>query len=247
LSVIVPVYNEDVLLPQCLDALAKQSDHRFSIVLVDNASTDASADIAATFAASAPVPTSVIQEPEQGIGMAVDTGFAYAIHHGATWLARTDADCIPDPQWIAEIRCTFASGAQFICGRSTVRADESPTVGERLVPYAKTMFARFGSLLPRHRGTSYVGPFVLCSGHNLALTAALYYRCGGTPRWRESDGHEDLELLNRARRHTPAVVRNENMIVATSMRRYREMGFVGAFRWYARAPSPNRPTRRATS
>ena len=235
------------MLPNCLAALAGQSDKRFSIVIVDNASTDATSDIAATFAASSPVPTVVIREPERGIGMAVDSGFAFAITHGAAWLARTDADSVPDSQWIAEIRSTFASGAQFICGRSTLRADESPTVAERLVPYAKTVFACFGSLLSRHRGTSFVGPFVLCSGHNLAITAALYNRCGGTPRWRESEGHEDLELLNRARRHTPAVVRNENMIVATSVRRFREMGFVGAFRWYARAPSPGRTPGRAAT
>ena len=50
-AVVVPFYNEERGIQATFDALARQSDVDFSIVLVDNASTDASPAIARTFAA----------------------------------------------------------------------------------------------------------------------------------------------------------------------------------------------------
>jgi 3-oxoacyl-[acyl-carrier-protein] synthase III len=56
------------------------------VLLVDNGSTDRTAEIARQRGAR------VLVEPEKGVGSAVDTGFRYAIAHGATLIARTDAD-----------------------------------------------------------------------------------------------------------------------------------------------------------
>lgn len=50
-SVIVPIYNVERFLPQCLDSIICQSHTDLDIVLVDDGSTDASARIADDYAA----------------------------------------------------------------------------------------------------------------------------------------------------------------------------------------------------
>src|SRR6185369_16542748 len=92
--VVVPFYNEEQGMQATLDALAAQSDTDFSIVLVDNASTDGSAAVAQRFVERADTPpTVVVRETQKGTGAAADTGFRTAIARGATHIARTDADC----------------------------------------------------------------------------------------------------------------------------------------------------------
>ena len=60
--VVVPFFNEAQSLPATLAALSSQEDRAFSLVLVDNGSTDESGHIAREFAAGAPFPTEVISE-----------------------------------------------------------------------------------------------------------------------------------------------------------------------------------------
>ncbi|MEU8610373.1 glycosyltransferase family A protein, partial [Actinoplanes sp. NPDC048791] len=99
LWVIVPAYNEAGRIGQTLAALAAQTDTDFELLVVDNGSADDTAAIARAFVA--PFPVHVLIEPEKGVGCAVDTGFRHAIAAGATMLARTDADCLPRPGWLA--------------------------------------------------------------------------------------------------------------------------------------------------
>ena len=226
LAVVVPAYNEAVLLPGTLAALAAQSDQDFTLVVVDNASTDATAAIAATF----PGDVEVVAEPAPGAGTAADTGFRYAISRGATKLLRTDADCLPYPGWVATGR-SLLDDHDLVCGRSVPRRDENPTWAQRVVyPLVVRLAARVGRHL--HRSPSAQAPFVLVHGHNLAITAALYERCGGTPREALGDGAEDVTLLNRAREHSARIVRAEHLVVETSLRRLRAWGGLRTLLWH---------------
>ncbi|WP_041841283.1 glycosyltransferase [Actinoplanes friuliensis] len=225
LAVIVPAYNEAVLLPGALAALAAQTDRDFTLVVVDNASTDDTAALAAAF----PGDVEVIPEPAPGAGTAADTGFRHAIAGGATRLLRTDADCLPALDWVSTGRALLDT-ADLICGRSVPRHDEHPGLIERrLYPAAVRLAARFGRL--QHRGPEYRCPFVLVHGHNLAITAALYDQCGGTPREALGDGSEDVTLLNRARRHSDRIIRAENLVVESSLRRLRAWGSRRTLLW----------------
>ena len=57
LWVVAPAYNEAVGIGETLDALAGQTDLDFALVVVDNASTDGTADVVREFASRAPTPT----------------------------------------------------------------------------------------------------------------------------------------------------------------------------------------------
>lgn len=228
---VVPAYNEERLLPGTLAALAAQTDTDVTLVVVDNASTDRTADVVRAFAREAPCDVRLVTEPEPGAGTAADTGFRYAIAHGATLLARTDADCLPRPDWVATARRRLTGGAELVCGRSVPRRDERPGPVERHV-YPAAVRAAAAYARRWHRSPAYVGPFVLIHGHNLALTAGLYLRCGGTPRERLSDGAEDVTLLNRARRHTGRIERAEDLVVEASLRRLRAWGPRRTLLWH---------------
>ena len=243
LAVVVPAYNERDWIGPLLTALAAQTDQDFTVVVVDNASTDDTASLVLGFPGLDLV---LIRESRPGAGTAADSGFRYAIANGARLLARTDADCVPAPDWVSVARARLAAGSELVCGRSKLREDEHPRWWERLYPGAVRLAALYGRWHHRarsHRLTpfarpgrrpvgGYRTPFVLVHGHNLAMTADLYERCGGTPREALADGVEDVTLLNRARRVSSRIERAEDLVVAASLRRLRAWGPRRTLLWH---------------
>ncbi|MFG1610555.1 glycosyltransferase family 2 protein [Actinoplanes sp. NPDC049265] len=221
--VVVPAYQEEARIGATLAALAAQTDRDYHLLVVDNGSTDATAAIARRFGAE------VLVEDEKGVGCAVDTGFRYAIAHGAELLARTDADCIPRRRWVAAARASLASGAGLVCGRITARRDEHGILGRAFFATLVALAALFGRLRPAHRGAGFHAPYRMHAGNNMAITAELYLACGGMPR---RPSPTDRLFLNRVRRTTTSITRNRAMVVENSTRRLRAYGVVATARWY---------------
>src|SRR5436190_9317263 len=117
--VVVPFYNEAEYIEATLQALAQQTDRDFSLILVNNSSTDKSADIVRNFFAGYPeFPVHLIDEPQKGTGAASDTGFRHAIRLGAKYVARTDADCLPAADWVQNIKRGFTEERlEFVIGK----------------------------------------------------------------------------------------------------------------------------------
>jgi glycosyltransferase involved in cell wall biosynthesis len=232
LFVVVPFFQEERLLPATLEALSAQHDRAVRLVLVDNGSTDASAAIAARFAATAPFPVHLVRERQKGTGAAADTGFRHAIALGATYIARTDADCLPDPHWTSVIRDALQrQGLEFVAGRIRPRQDEALSMRERWVlPLMVALAERYGRYA--RRGPQFRYGYFMAAGNNLAITAELYERAGGFPRTAIEDAHEDRELSERVRQLTDRAAVRDDMIVYNSVRRVRAYGFVNVLRWY---------------
>jgi glycosyltransferase involved in cell wall biosynthesis len=231
--VVVPAYNEAATIGATLGALAAQTDIGFGLVVVDNNSIDGTGEVVRRFAVTAPFPVEVVSESAPGAGAAADTGFRYAIGRGAGWLARTDADCLPAPTWVATAKAVLAGGAEMVCGRSVPRRDEHPSLAERYVlPAVVRLAALYGRYRREHRDPRYRAPYVLCHGHNIAITADLYVRSGGTVRVPLGERSEDVALLNRAREHSDRIVRAEHLVVENSLRRLRAWGARRTLLWY---------------
>lgn len=95
-SVITPAKDAAATLPALLDALSALTpvDGGFEVIVVDDASSDATRRLAAGH----PVVTRVVDGGGRGPGAARNAGAAAA---SAPILAFTDADCLPEPGWLA--------------------------------------------------------------------------------------------------------------------------------------------------
>jgi glycosyltransferase involved in cell wall biosynthesis len=234
--VVVPYHNEAAGMEATLQALAAQHDPAFSLVLVDNASTDASAEVAARFARAlgGRLPrVHLACEPQKGTGAASDTGFREAIALGARWIARTDADCLPDANWVAALkRALCDDGLEFVTGVIRPRRDEGP-VGwrDRLALPAMIWIAEHWGRLHR-RGPQFRYPYFMAAGNNLAITAELYERSGGFPRTAIEELHEDRALSETVRTLTARAAVRRDAVVYNSVRRVRAYGYLNTLRWY---------------
>ncbi len=230
--VVVPCYNEASGLPATLHALAEQSDTAFTLLVVDNASTDHSAAVVRDFSTRAPFPVEVLTEVQKGTGAASDTGMRSAIARGARWIARTDADCLPHREWVARIkRALVLDGLEFVAGRILPREDEGLSLRERLVlPVMIALAERYGRFT--RRGPQFRYPYFMAAGNNLAIAAHLYESAGGFPRTAIDTTHEDRELSERVRTLTDRAEVRRDIVVYNSVRRVRAYGFVNVLRWY---------------
>jgi len=237
LWVVVPAYNEAALIAACLDSLLDQRDRDFSIVVVDNNSTDNTADVVKQWARAQPSSVvHLVREVRKGTGAASDTGFRFAIDRGADWIARTDADCIVAADWIARIR-SHTSSTDMLGGKIRPRTDDVRLHWlERAYLPAVTAAARlFGVLRPSNRGPQYKTGYVMCVGNNLAIAADTYLASGGFPRFaiEELPIPNDRALVNRVRVVSSHLTYAPDVVVYNSIRRLRAYGLRATLRWYA--------------
>jgi len=100
-SVIVPAFNAQNTLARCLAALGAQSvaPEEYEIIIVDDGSTDATAELVASFP-----PARYIPIPHAGAATARNRGSSIA---RGEILLFTDADCEPQPDWMEKMLGAF--------------------------------------------------------------------------------------------------------------------------------------------
>ncbi len=235
LWVVIPALNEEKLVVQTLQSLARQTFTDFTVVVVDNGSTDRTCEIVRDFAAANPfMDIRLIHEPVKGTGAAADTGMRFGASCGARWLARTDADCLAAPDWLEKIMAAFGEGLELVAGQLVPREDEGTTAAERrLMLLAVEVASFFGRIRPGNKGRGYLGPYQMLPGCNMAITSELYLRSGGFPRTRIEDLHEDRALSNSVRKLTRSYGLRRDVVVYGSSRRVKAWGLKNTLAWYA--------------
>lgn len=237
LWVAIPVFNEIKSLPKTLKRLHELNEtSTFNVVICDNNSTDGSKELIETFISANSLNWLVVTEKEKGTGAAADTAIRSAIKAGATHIARTDADCLPAYNWIQVITEQFEdTPLRMIAGRITARMDDTNiTVKDAnkfnlVVPIA----AWFGKIRPLNKGKQFKGSYMMTAGCNLAIESDLYLECGGFPRTKIEDVHEDHVLINRVRVITSDYKYLKSMHVEVSARRIDKWGIINTLKWYA--------------
>lgn len=117
ISVVIPVYNRQATLPRLLGSLEAQTRQPDRIILVDNASTDASLSILRTWAAARPNAT-VITETAPGASAARNAGLALV---STPWVMFFDSDDEMLPTHIADFSATIEANPDTdIVGRSMI-------------------------------------------------------------------------------------------------------------------------------
>ncbi len=96
LAIVIPVYNEEDYIGDCLRAISAQTIMPDEVIVVDNNSTDRSAEIARSFPF-----VKVVKEKSQGIVFARNRGFDAAC---SDLIGRIDADTQLGPQWVETVK-----------------------------------------------------------------------------------------------------------------------------------------------
>lgn len=99
LAIIIPVYNEERHIVQCLNSIAAQTVKPEQVIVVDNNCRDRTVELAKKFDF-----VTVISEPKQGRTHARNAGFGVAT---TDIVGRIDADSILHKDWAANVKKHF--------------------------------------------------------------------------------------------------------------------------------------------
>ncbi len=168
IAAVVPAHNEAGALGRLLDEIGGL-DLALDVVVVDDASTDATSAVAEEHGATAlRLPFNV------GIGGAVQTGFKYALEQGYDVAVRLDGDGQHDPREIPKLLAPLERrdadlviGSRFVDGSGSYRPPFARRVGIRV-------FARLVSVLGGQRVTDTTSGFVALDRMGIELFASEY-------------------------------------------------------------------------
>ncbi|WP_405012977.1 CDP-glycerol glycerophosphotransferase family protein [Kitasatospora sp. NBC_01539] len=115
LSVVVPIYNVERYLEECLDSIAAQTFTDLECVMVDDGSKDGSAAIAEAYAAK-DSRFRLVRQENKGLGAARNTGYRH-IADGTEFLAFVDSDdTLPPSAYELMIGTLEETGSDFCTG-----------------------------------------------------------------------------------------------------------------------------------
>jgi glycosyltransferase involved in cell wall biosynthesis len=146
LSVVIPAYNEERSLSSCVQRVIAiaEADLHLEILIVDDASTDATARVAEDLARRHPEVRLLRHAVNQGKGAALHTGFRAAT---GDFVAVQDADLEYDPRDLKRLLAPLVDGrADVVLGSRFLSAGEHRvlyfwhSVGNRLLTLLSNMF-----------------------------------------------------------------------------------------------------------
>ncbi len=108
LSFVVPAYNEERYLPDCLRSILRETAGRddVEIIVVNNASTDRTRAVAEGFPG-----VRVVDEPRKGLPQARQAGFLAST---GRLIANVDADSRLPAGWVAQVLGSFANDPNLV-------------------------------------------------------------------------------------------------------------------------------------
>jgi len=210
ISVIIPAFNEEENIAQCLVSLSHQTVARseYEIIVVDGGSKDDTLGIAKKYADQVFVQTS------RKVGGARNDGVMAA---KGEIVATTDADCIAPPSWIGRITEDFRDPGVVQVYGPVYPIEEG--IGNQFSLFCANTFARIGY---------YSRTFYYTLGCNTAFRREAFLKAG---MYRCIDAGDDLEIAMRLK--DVGGIRFDNRLkVGFSMRRYQKFGtFRSLYEW----------------
>ncbi len=202
ISVIIPTFNEEENIAQCLVSLTHQTVPRneYELIVVDGGSGDETWSIAGKYADSVFIQTS------KKVGGARNDGIMAA---KGEIVATTDADCILPPNWIELIKEDFLD-EHLVQLYGPVYPIEVGA-GNKLSLLLANTFSRIGY---------YSQTFYYTLGCNTAFRKSAFIQAG---MYRCIDAGDDLEIALRMK-DQGRVMFDGRLKVGFSMRRYQQYG-----------------------
>ncbi len=204
LTIVIPAYNEESHIKDCLDSIANQEEMPEEVIVVDNNSTDRTSEIAASYPF-----VRVITEQSQGVLSARNAGFNAA---NSDIIGRIDAETHLPADWAGKVKELFS--------------DEALSAVSGPVGYHDVPFREIGLFFDKNirKAVWNIGikdDAVFLFGGNMALRRSAWLDVKEHVCSRD-DIHEDLDLaihLDQLGRH----IRYEKTLTAyTSSRRMKD-------------------------
>ncbi len=171
ISVIIPAFNEEKRLEACLKSVFDQTQPADEVIVIDNASTDKTAQIAERMGAR------VIVESSKGITFARNRGFESAKNE---IIARTDADTVVPRNWIETINQEFEKDPSLV-------ALSGPAV------FGISIFTPLLKIVVFEANKKIFGHYGLY-GPNLAIRKSAWEKIKNDTCSDDSKVHEDTDL-----------------------------------------------------
>ncbi len=215
-SIIIPAYNEESYIGGLLSALTHTDYPDYEIIVVDNSSTDKTADIARSFPQ-----VKVVSETRRGTQAARERGRKEAT---GEILACLDADCVPNATWLSR-------------AVSLLIKKDAVVVTGPLHYYDGPFYFRWSSLILQQ--TAY---FVIHNFLQLTHTGAIMLGCNCLIKAQalQDIGGFDTSILfygddtDTGRRLSKVghVVFSNRLLMNTSSRRFKKFGIFHTFSMY---------------
>ncbi len=177
MSVVIPVRDDAAALRRCLAHLAAQTVAPHEVLVIDNGSSDDSAEVALAAGAR------VVVEARRGIPAAAARGYDAAT---GDVIARCDADTVLPTDWVERIRDAFADDPQLEGLTGPGRFHDLPRQWTALASafYALGTFVGGGAAMAN----------VPLWGSNMALRRSAWLRVADRVERTDSGVHDDLDL-----------------------------------------------------
>jgi glycosyltransferase involved in cell wall biosynthesis len=186
-SIIVPVFAPPWQLDGCLEAISQLSvpEGGLEVIVVDDGSPEPMDEVVEKYGDRLCV--KLVRQSNSGPGAARNAGARIA---RGTFLAFTDADCQPAPDWLTTLAHRFRQTPAHMLGGHTVN---------RLTgnPYATTSQLIVDAVYEFYNREPGAARFF--SSNNLAVPAQVFHEIGGFDRTFFRHASEDRELCDRWR------------------------------------------------
>jgi glycosyltransferase involved in cell wall biosynthesis len=177
-SLIIPAYNAQATIAECLDACANQSRPPDEVVVVDDGSTDGTKAVVSRY------PVTCLHQDQRGPAAARNLGAKSAT---GDILVFTDSDCVPEPAWIGRLIDAFSDGRTVAAGGSYGIRNASSLLARVVHEEIAVRHAR----LPRE--VDFLGSF------NVAYRRGAFLAAGGFDESFARASGEDNDLAYRLR------------------------------------------------
>lgn len=200
ISIIIPVFNDEDHLKDCLDSIQKQTVLPSEVIVVDNNCTDGSVALAQEYSF-----VKVIEEPRQSVLYARTTGFNTAT---CDILGRIDADTILGQTWVQGVIEIFSDKSVMAATGPMHFYDMPFSPGNRFLDH---LFK--GPLF------KYTRHFPFLAGNNMAIRRGAW-RSIKRELCEDKTIHEDLDLAIHLYKNNQRIAYDKRMIAGMSARRY---------------------------
>lgn len=209
LSLIIPAWNEEERIIDCLNNATRQTFTPHEVLVVDNKSTDRTCELVQQFIDEHPgTPVKLLhQDEEQGLIPTRNYGFNHAT---GDILGRVDADCMLKPDWVEIVTGIFTEDAEAMGATGPVTYYDMPI----------HRISLRGDDRVRRKSYRADGGQVLLFGSNMALRASAWKIIANEVcEDKEDKMHEDIDISLHLLGRGMKTVYSSRMICGISARR----------------------------